>query len=170
LDLTQAVTKVELAAAAAEAFSTVDSELFDALCEATKACELAGVSERAIEMTVQHVKTREQFGVPVGGFQAIQQQLADAFAKSQALGALARFAAWAATKSPEQRLLTARSAAVYAAEVAPAVCETAIQCHGGIGFTWEYDLHLYLRRAKLIQTALARSAVRVGELLAAVRS
>lgn len=148
------------------ALSEEASQLFLDLVELLKAAEAYGVARRAMEMTTEYVKTREQFGVPVGGFQAIQHKLADCHALVESLGSLVRFAAWSVQHSPSQRSLTARAVMSYAAEVVPAVCEAAIQCHGGIGFTWEYDLHLYLRRAKVIQAAFPESDERAGELIA----
>jgi alkylation response protein AidB-like acyl-CoA dehydrogenase len=128
------------------------------------------MTARVVEMTADYLKTREQFGVPVGAFQAVQQRIADAYAASESLGALCRFAAWSVVSSPEQRPLTARAAIAHAAEVGPTVCEAAIQVHGGIGFTWEYDLHLFLRRAKAIQAAFPMNAERVASLLDSARS
>jgi len=168
IDLTTPLISVHLNESPGRAIGAEDLALLESLFESLKACEVAGVAAKAIEMTVEYVKTREQFGVPIGGFQAIQQQLASAYAKSQALDALARFSSWSAAASPDQFKLTARAAALYAAEHGPGICETAIQCHGGIGFTWEYDLHLYLRRAKLLQSVLACNDARARELLDSV--
>lgn len=144
------------------------SVVIEDLLEAMKACEVAGICKRVIDMTVEYVKTRQQFGVAIGSFQAIQQKLADCYAKSEALASLARFATWSASHSPQQRHLTSRAAILEAVQTGPLVCEAAIQAHGGIGFTWEYDLHLYLRRAKAIQAAFALSEVRARSLIEAV--
>lgn len=116
-----------------------------------KACELSGASARCIEMTKEHVKTRKQFDVPVGSFQAVQHKLADMYLKSEAMRSLAEFAAWSAVYSPEQFGLAAQSAIFFACENAPWIAENALQLHGGIAFTWEYDLHLYLRRIRCLQ-------------------
>ena len=116
-----------------------------------RATEMAGACTRAVEMTVDFVKTREQFGVPIGGFQAVQHRLADMFLQSEALGAISRFAAWAADNSPEQLPLASASALSQACEQAGLIVEGAIQLHGGIGFTYEYDLHFFLRRVKCLE-------------------
>jgi len=121
------------------------------------AAELAGVSGRAVEMTTDYVKTRRQFDVPVGGFQAVQHRLAELHLQSEALKALVRFAAWSADLSPEQLPLAAPAALLQACAEAPGIVEGAIQLHGGIGFTWEYDLHFFLRRARTLE-ALHRPA------------
>jgi alkylation response protein AidB-like acyl-CoA dehydrogenase len=131
-----------------------------------RAIEMAGVCSRAIEMTVEFVKTREQFGVPVGGFQAVQHRLADMYLQSEALGAIARFASWAADSSPEQLPLASASALSQAVDQASGIVEGAIQLHGGIGFTYEYDLHFFLRRAKCLEALLRYTEDELGSLVA----
>ena len=165
LDLTARLVGFSLKKAACCVLSEGASRLFLQLTELMKAAEVYGITRRVIDVTCEYVKTREQFGVPVGGFQAVQQKLADAYATSEALIALVRFAAWSIVASPEQRALTTRAAISYASQVGPSVCEVAMQCHGGIGFTWEYDLHLYLRRVKVIEMAFPHSEARARELI-----
>ena len=87
---------------------------------------------------------------------------------AESLRALANFAAWACDASPEQVALASRAAITQACEQGAEIIEGAIQLHGGIGFTWEHDLHFYLRRARTI-TALYGSTVSAGDLLSAVR-
>lgn len=165
LDLTASLTGYTLKKAPAYVCSEAASELFLDLFEILKASEAYGVTRKVLEIACEYVKTREQFGVPVGGFQAVQQKLADAYAASESLGALARFAAWSVECSPDQRRLTARAAVSHASDTAPLVCEVAMQCLGGMGFTWEHDLHLYLRRAKALQIAFPNSESRARELI-----
>lgn len=153
LDLTASLNSIELKSATAEFLSEAGSRNLDLLISVIKASEVSGICQRVIEMTVEYVKTRSQFGAPIGSFQAIQQKLAQIYAESEALNSLCRFAAWSFFDSEEQRELTARAAIFKASEVGVPVCESALQCHGGIGFTWEYDLHLFLRRAKALQAA-----------------
>jgi alkylation response protein AidB-like acyl-CoA dehydrogenase len=138
--------------------------------EVLKASEVSGLCQRVLQMTTEYVKTRNQFGVPIGSFQAIQQKLAQVYAESEALASLCRFAAWSFSASPEQRRLTSRAAALKAAELGVQVCEVAIQCHGGIGFTWEYDLHLFLRRAQMVRAAFGISESRADELIRAAEN
>jgi alkylation response protein AidB-like acyl-CoA dehydrogenase len=170
LDLSTALHSLELREVPGIILEESSSIVIEDLLEAMKACEVAGICKRVIDMTVEYVKTRQQFGVAIGSFQAIQQKLADCYAKSEALASLARFATWSASHSPQQRHLTSRAAILEAVQTGPLVCEAAIQAHGGIGFTWEYDLHLYLRRAKAIQAAFALSEVRARSLIEAVTS
>lgn len=166
LDLTSSLSSVSLADAAALFLPGDASALLQDCFEVAKACEVSGLCRRVIEMTAEYVRTREQFGVPIGSFQAIQHKLADVYALSESLDALSRFAAWSVVFSPEQRPLTSRAAIGRACEVGIKVCEACIQCHGGIGFTWEYDLHLFLRRAKVTQAAFALTGDRAQELIA----
>jgi hypothetical protein len=168
LDLTLSLTTIELTQTPVVIFDAQTSIKIEDTLEAVKACEAAGICQRVVEMTTEYVKTRQQFGVAIGAFQAIQHKLADCYARSEALASLSSFAAWSADHSQDQQHLTARAAILEAARTAPFVCETAIQAHGGIGFTWEYDLHLYLRRAKLIQSAFSFTEARSQELIDAV--
>lgn len=165
LDLTSSLCSLSLKDVTVTLVSEEESSVLSDIFEVLKACEVYGVTSRVVEMSSDYLKTREQFGVPIGAFQALQQKLADAYAQSESLGALCRFAAWSVENSPSQRALTARAAIAQAVDVGPAVCEVAVQVHGGIGFTWEYDLHLFLRRAKLIQSAFLMTSGRVNELI-----
>ncbi|MBX7137186.1 MAG: hypothetical protein K1X83_04310 [Oligoflexia bacterium] len=113
-----------------------------------KACESIGAARRAVEMTAAYVKERRQFDSPIGAFQAVQHRLADMYLKLEALQALSRFAGWAHGNSIEQFDLSAAALIAQTAEHTPWILESAIQLHGGIGFTWEYDLHLLLRRVQ----------------------
>lgn len=170
LDRTIALASLSLKDVPAVMFSEEESNTILDAVAILKGREVHGVTSKVVEMSAEYVKTREQFGVPVGAFQAVQQRIADAYAASESLGALCRFAAWSVGSSPEQRPLTAQAAIAHAAEVGPSVCEAAIQVHGGIGFTWEYDLHLYLRRAKAIQLAFPIGSGQVESLLTRARS
>lgn len=127
--------------------------------------EAAGVCARVIEMTREYVATRKQFGKPIGTFQAVQHKLAESFMLAESLRTTAEFAAWAGSHSPEQFAFSASAAATLASEIAPKVAESCLQLHGGIGFTWEHDLHLFLRRAKLLQSILRTDSHAVTELL-----
>ena len=167
LDATLPLHRVECASVPVLVLGEDTSRAIEDIFESLKASEAGGICERVLEITVEYAKTREQFGKPIGSFQAIQQKLADACARTESLSSLSRFAVWACANAPRQRHLTARAAVALAAEASPYICESAIQCHGGIGFTWEYELHLFLRRALTIQSAFALGEARVDELLAA---
>ncbi len=166
LDLTQASHQLTFASTAAMELSlAARAPAFSRMLALLKAAELCGIGERVVQMTAEYVKTRQQFGVPVGGFQAVQHQLADMYAHVAAAKALVIFAAWAIDVSPDQAALASRSAITYACEVLPPAVERAIQLHGGMGFTWEYDLHLFLRRAKRIEALWASEEAEFDDLL-----
>lgn len=112
--------------------------------------ELTGLARYALNLTLDYVKMRKQFSRPVGSFQALQHALADASMRVEQAAALTRFAAWAVDHDPEQRVEAALATKAFASEHVPAVIESCIQAHGGIGFTYEYRLHLYLRRARVL--------------------
>src|SRR3954451_2808738 len=113
------------------------------------AAELVGVSQRALDMTVDYVKERKQFGVPVGSFQAVQHKAAQMLRDTESARAATYFAAWAADADPERTPLAAAMAKATASDAGRSVTADAIQLHGGIGFTWEADLHWLFKRAQL---------------------
>src|SRR5205823_7539253 len=115
---------------------------------AALAMECVGIAQRALELGVEHAKSREQFGKPIGIYQAISHKLADSYALTELARSLAYWAAWAVAVQDEEAPIAAASAKAYASDVAVTVCEYAIQAHGGIGFTWEHPLHRYYKRAE----------------------
>lgn len=126
-----------------------------ALTLSALSADLVGVMQAALDRAVAYACEREQFGVKVGTFQALQHMAAEALVSVEAARGAALHAAWAVDALPvRQALEAARTAKAYASEHARAVCETAIQMHGGIGMTWEAMPHVYLRRALLGRIAL----------------
>ena len=116
---------------------------------AAVAAELVGVCQRALDMTVAYVGERKQFGVPVGSFQAVAHRCAEMLLHTEGARSAAYFAAWAADAAPE-RLADACGLACGAARAAGvAVTGSALQAHGGIGFTWEADVHWLFKRAQM---------------------
>jgi alkylation response protein AidB-like acyl-CoA dehydrogenase len=113
------------------------------------AAELVGVSERALEMTVAYVKERRQFGVPVGSYQAVSHRCAQMLLDTEKARSLTAFAAWAADADPERLGEAAAMAKAAAADAGREVTAGAIQAHGGIGFTWEADVHWLYKRAQI---------------------
>lgn len=114
---------------------------------AALAAEATGVASRALDLAVAHARTREQFGRPVGAFQMVSQQLADAYVELEQSRSLAYWAAWAVANRADDAPMAAAGAKAYAAGAAVRACERAIQVHGGIGFTWEHPLHRFYKRA-----------------------
>jgi alkylation response protein AidB-like acyl-CoA dehydrogenase len=110
---------------------------------AALACEAVGAADRALERTVEYVKQREQFGRAIGSFQAVKHRLADVYVQVQAARSAAYYAAWATVHGE-------RVGGVALAQALEALRDSAaegIQLHGGIGFTWEHEAHLYFKRA-----------------------
>ncbi|MDZ7675483.1 MAG: acyl-CoA dehydrogenase family protein [Acidimicrobiales bacterium] len=121
-----------------------------ALDEATigLATHMAGSCRRGLDMALEYVREREQFGVPIGSFQAVKHKAVDMYVAVERAGALALFAALTVAEDDDRRSVAASMAKAAAGDAQRIVVEHAIQLFGGIGFTWENDLHLYLRRAK----------------------
>jgi alkylation response protein AidB-like acyl-CoA dehydrogenase len=131
------------------------------------ASELVGVSERALEMTVAYVKERKQFGVPVGAYQAVSHRCAQMLLDTEKARATTAFAAWAADADPQRLGEAAAMAKAAASEAGVEVTASAIQAHGGIGFTWEADVHWLYKRA-LLDAALLGGAKQQRTRLAAL--
>jgi alkylation response protein AidB-like acyl-CoA dehydrogenase len=112
------------------------------------AAEMLGAARRCMDMSVEYAKVRQQFGQPIGMFQAIKHMCADMLLEVENAHAAVYYAAWALDAGSPDAALAASAAKAYVGEAARKVCGSAIQVHGGIGFTWEYDLHLYFKRAK----------------------
>ena len=110
------------------------------------AAELVGLGRRMLELTVGYVKQRQQFGAPVGSFQAVKHQLADAYLGLEFARPAVLAAAWALREGVDAGPAV-DGAVVLAADAAHAMSRAAIQCHGAIGYTVEYELHRYAKRA-----------------------
>jgi alkylation response protein AidB-like acyl-CoA dehydrogenase len=115
------------------------------------AAEMLGAARRCLDMAVEYAKVREQFGQPIGSFQAIRHKCAEMLLEVENSHAATYYAAWALDAGADDRELAASVAKAYVNDAARRVCGDAIQVHGGIGFTWEYDLHLYFKRAKALE-------------------
>jgi alkylation response protein AidB-like acyl-CoA dehydrogenase len=111
--------------------------------------ELVGVCQRALDMTVEYVKERKQFGVPVGTFQAVHHAAAQMLIDTEGGRAATYYAAWAADAEPELLPMAAAMAKAWTGDAGRSVTGSAIQLHGGIGFTWEADVHWLYKRAQL---------------------
>jgi alkylation response protein AidB-like acyl-CoA dehydrogenase len=118
------------------------------------AAEVVGLCQRALEMTLDYVKDRRQFGVPVGSFQAVSHRCAQMLLHTESARSTAYYAAWAADADPERLDEAAALAAAAAATAGREVAASAIQAHGGIGFTWEADVHWLYKRAEVDRALL----------------
>ncbi|MGY1633752.1 acyl-CoA dehydrogenase family protein [Geodermatophilus sp. SYSU D01186] len=122
------------------------------------AAEDLGGADAAVRMAVGYAQQREAFGRRIGSYQAVKHLLVDAWVGVDQLRSLVWWAAWAADAAPDELPLAASAAKAQAAEVLERAAETCIQVHGGIGFTWEHDAHLYWRRAKVDRLLLGDAA------------
>ena len=110
--------------------------------------ESVGVALRTMEMAVAYAKEREQFGRPIGAYQAVSHACAQMLLEVEGARSVVLYAAWALDHEPESGPLAASMAKAYASDAGWRVPAAALQVHGGIGFTWEHDLHLWLKRGK----------------------
>jgi alkylation response protein AidB-like acyl-CoA dehydrogenase len=134
------------------------------------AAQLLGASERALEMSVEYAKVRRQFGHPIGSFQAVKHRLADALVDVEAMRSSAYYAAWCVATGDPETSVASSMAKAWCSDASRRVMASAMQAHGGIGFTWEYDLHLYVKRAQLDASSFGSAAFhrdRLAGLLAA---
>ena len=120
---------------------------------AALAAELVGGMQRTLDVTIEYAKTRKQFGKPIGMFQAVQHQCADMYLETESSRSAVYYAGWALEENSSDAATAVSIAKMYCSDAARAVGNRGIQIHGGMGFTWENDLHLYYRRAKASETA-----------------
>ncbi len=123
-------------------------EAWSARAQIALAADVVGVMDGALRSAVEHAKGREQFGVPIGSFQAVQHLLAEAHTTLEGARSLTRYAAWTLDHRDQPEAgRAAHTAKAYCAEAGKSVCEAVVQVFGGTGMTWECPAHLYLRRA-----------------------
>jgi alkylation response protein AidB-like acyl-CoA dehydrogenase len=116
--------------------------------EIALAAELVGVAQWAMETAVAYAKDRKQFDRPIGSYQAVAHRCAQMLLEVESSRSATYYAGWAADHEPESAALAASMAKAYAADAGWHVTASSLQVHGGIGFTWEHDLHFFLKRAR----------------------
>jgi alkylation response protein AidB-like acyl-CoA dehydrogenase len=134
------------------------------------AAELLGSAERVLELTTDYAKDRVQFGKPIGSFQAVKHRCADMLVDVEAMRSAVYWAAWCLGAGDADTSIAASTAKVWCADAARRVMASGLQVHGGVGFTWEHDLHLFLKRSQLDQVAFGDATFhrdRLGGLLRA---
>ena len=153
IDLTRRLSSVRLEGvevAAANSLPGGEADyypVFFRLCVAL-AAESTGIAQRTMEMAVEYAKDRQQFGRPIGAYQAVSHRCAQMLLETENARSAVYGAAWAADAEPESLALAASMAKAYASDAGWRVPDASIQVHGGIGFTWEHDLHFFLKRGK----------------------
>ncbi|BBZ48573.1 acyl-CoA/acyl-ACP dehydrogenase [Mycobacterium heidelbergense] len=170
LDMTRPLATVRFSGAASSRVGPADVAVAEALQTgaALLASEQLGVARWCFDTTLAYVKQRKQFGRAIGSYQAIKHRLADLWFEVGAATAAARYAADTCARGDDDAGIAAAIAQAYCGGVAVHAAEECIQLHGGIGMTWEYPAHLYLKRAKSDQLALGtayRHRARLAELV-----
>jgi alkylation response protein AidB-like acyl-CoA dehydrogenase len=116
--------------------------------------EMVGGTQKVLETSTEYAKTRHQFGKAIGIYQAVSHKLADMLVLSESGRSATYYAAWAVDADAADRSLAASMAKAYVSDAYRKVAGDGIQVHGGIGFTWEHDMHLYFKRAKSSEVTL----------------
>jgi alkylation response protein AidB-like acyl-CoA dehydrogenase len=150
LDSTRKLFRVELDGAHVEPLADKPEEIARAYATiiTAVAAENVGVAQRAMEMAVAYAGDRKQFDRPIGSYQAVSHRCAQMLLEVEGARSLSYWAAWALDHDPATALRAASMAKAYASDAGFRVTASALQVHGGIGFTWEHDLHFFLKRAK----------------------
>jgi alkylation response protein AidB-like acyl-CoA dehydrogenase len=130
-----------------EAGSTLLTDALEPWAAALTAASVGGM-ERCVEMSAEHAKTRVQFGQPIGRFQAIKHRIVDMYVDVESARSLSYYAAWAVEEGAPDRTVAVSNAKAFVSEAYVRVANANIQNHGGMGFTWDADPHLYAKRAK----------------------
>jgi len=154
------------------------------LADGAKACEIAGIrlrfgafgaaafllglEERCLELAVDYLLERKAFGVPIGSFQALQHRAADMLLRVESSRSSVYRAAWALEHDPDAADLLVAAAKAYCGDSARAVCGETIQLFGGVGYTWEYDPHIYFKRVKTLEQSYGTTREQLERALHAV--
>jgi alkylation response protein AidB-like acyl-CoA dehydrogenase len=156
LDMTRPLASVRFSGAASSRVGPADGPIAAALQTgaALLASEQLGVAQWCFDTTLAYTKQRKQFGRSIGSYQAIKHRLADLWFEVGAATAAARYAADTCARGEDDAATAAAIAQAYCSGIAVHAAEECVQLHGGIGMTWEYPAHLYLKRAKSDQLAL----------------
>jgi alkylation response protein AidB-like acyl-CoA dehydrogenase len=169
IDPTRPFARVRFAGAAADAVGR-DAMLLRQVATVLAAAEAVGIAERTLEASVEHGKVRQQFGRPIGSFQAVKHRCSDMAVRAEVARSVTIFAAVALRDREEGAARSARVAKALAVDAALANASDNVQNHGGMGYTWEGDAHLYLKRAWLLEHVFGSRAVHLDALAAAWRT
>jgi alkylation response protein AidB-like acyl-CoA dehydrogenase len=126
---------------------------------AALSAEMVGTAQKALDMSVDYAKTRVQFGKPIGSFQAVKHKCVDMMVAVENARSLTYYACWTVDEKTPEAATAVPMAKAYASDMAKNVTSEAIQVHGGIGFTWEHDMHLFHRRALAGEANLGNAPV-----------
>ena len=153
MDLTRKLYVVQFGNAPAERLGDLaGAKTAMGIATAALVAEMVGGMQSTLDRTVEYAKTRKQFGKTIGSFQAVQHQCADMYLETESSRSAVYYAAWALEENVPDARAAVSIAKIYASDAGRTVGNRGIQIHGGMGFTWENDLHLYYRRAKASET------------------
>ena len=131
--------------------------------------DLLGSASRALDIAVEYAKDRVQFGRPIGSFQAVKHRCADMLVDVEGMRSTVYWAAWCIGAGDADASVAASTAKIWCGDASKRVMASALQVHGGIGFTWEHDLHFFLKRAQLDQLAFGDASAHRERLAALLR-
>ncbi|MGI9648029.1 MAG: acyl-CoA dehydrogenase family protein [Acidimicrobiia bacterium] len=167
LDSTRSLATIDLASSPAARLDGADWETVERIYDVARtaiAVEQVGGLERVLEMSVEYAKERKQFGRPIGSFQAIKHMCAEMLVALESARSAAGYAVWALSTGSDELAVAAPMAKAFCSEAFFKAAGDSIQIHGGIGFTWEHDAHLYFKRAKSTELLLGAPSVQRREL------
>jgi alkylation response protein AidB-like acyl-CoA dehydrogenase len=131
---------------------------FSDLGAAAHSAEMLGGAARVLDLSVEYAKERQQFGQPIGSFQAVKHRCADMLVDVEGMRSAAYYAGWAIGAQDPDASVAASTAKAWCSDASKRVLASGLQIHGGIGFTWEHDLHLFLKRGQLDQISFGDAA------------
>jgi alkylation response protein AidB-like acyl-CoA dehydrogenase len=131
--------------------------------------DLLGSASHALDLAVEYAKDREQFGRPIGSFQAVKHRCADMLVDVEGMRSTVYWAAWCIGAGDREASVAASTAKIWCSDASKRVMASALQVHGGIGFTWEHDLHFFLKRAQLDQLAFGDASFHRARLTSLLR-
>jgi len=169
IDPTRRLGRIRLDGALVETLPA-DAAALRAMATVLAAAEAVGVAERTLEMSVEYAKVRQQFGRPIGSFQAVKHRCADMAVRTEVARSLTTYAAIALRDGESGADRHVRAAKALATDAAIANASDNVQNHGGMGFTWESDAHLYLKRAWVLEHAFGTRGEHLDALAAAWRA
>ncbi len=170
MDLTVPLGWLAFDAANARRIGDADARarLFDRGATFTSA-DMLGGAQRALDMAVEYAKDRVQFGKPIGSFQAVKHRCADMLVDVEGMRSTAYWAAWCSAAGDADASVAASTAKIWCSDASKRVMASALQVHGGIGFTWEHDLHFFLKRGQREQLEFGDAAFHRARLTALLR-
>lgn len=121
------------------------------MANAALCLETLGAAQKALEMTVEYVKIRIQYEVPIGSFQSVKHRLADAMLQVESARSAAYYAAWAVSEDDKDMPLAVSLAKTYCVQAGKFATNEGVQLHGAIGYTWEHDMHLFFKRVRFAE-------------------